>query len=71
MFGRRFQEHTFCGTCGVSVWLKRIPGLPGNTEKWDAGLPVNLRCFDGVEWEEIEVKKGYWKDVGAEYTVAD
>jgi len=37
--------------------------------EWEKGLPVNLRCFEGVEWEEIEVKRGNWKDVGVPYEV--
>jgi hypothetical protein len=71
MFGRKFQEHTFCGICGVSVWLKRIPGSVDTAKDpaWEKALPVNLRCFEGVEWDEIEVKRGDYKSVGIEYVV--
>lgn len=72
LFGRKFQEHTFCGICGVSVWLKRIPGSAVDKSKvpdWEKEIPINLRCFEGVEWDEIEVKKGNWKSVGNEYVV--
>jgi hypothetical protein len=32
-------------------------------------MPINLRCFEGVEWDKIEVKKGNYKDFGVKYEV--
>ena len=32
-------------------------------------LPVNLRWFGGVEWKDIRVKKGSWKDALPNYEV--
>ncbi|TVY82520.1 Centromere protein V [Lachnellula suecica] len=71
LFGRMFQEHTFCGICGVSVYLKRIPGSydTANYPDWERKTPVNLRCLEEVEWEKAEVKKGDWKTKGVEYVV--
>jgi hypothetical protein len=71
MFGRKSQEHTFCGICGVNVWLKRIPGSVDTAlyPVWEKELPVNLRCFEDVEWDDVEVKKGDWKSAGVEYVV--
>ncbi|EHL03035.1 hypothetical protein M7I_1009 [Glarea lozoyensis 74030] len=28
---------------------------------WEGIVPVNLRCFEGVEWEKLNIKKGDWK----------
>ena len=40
-----------------------------NRLEWEKGLPVNLRCFDGLEWDEVKVKKGECKSLGGEYVV--
>jgi hypothetical protein len=51
--------------------LKRIPGSVdiAKNPDWEKGLPVNLRCFQDVEWDEIEVKRGDYKSIGIEYVV--
>jgi hypothetical protein len=36
---------------------------------WEKGMPINLRCFEEVEWDKIEVKKGHWKDIEPKYEV--
>lgn len=71
IFGPKFQEHTFCDICGVSLYLKQIPGAVDFDKypEWEGKLPVNLRCFEGVEWEEVEVKRGDWRNQGIEYVV--
>ncbi|KUJ17179.1 uncharacterized protein LY89DRAFT_685108 [Mollisia scopiformis] len=79
VFGRGFQSHEFCGICGVSVYIKKLDvsdeawekesGKGRSKEVWKGICPVNLRCFDCVEWDAIQVKKGYYKDVGREYVV--
>jgi hypothetical protein len=35
--------------------------LKEKMEGWKAVVPVNLRCFEGVEWEKLEIKEGDWK----------
>ncbi|KAE8452685.1 hypothetical protein EG329_013944 [Mollisiaceae sp. DMI_Dod_QoI] len=73
IFGRRFQSHEFCSTCGVSIYIKKLDvtdemwaknATKKSKEEWKKVCPINLRCFEGVEWEKIEVKKGYYKEVG-------
>lgn len=32
-------------------------------------MPINLRCFEGVEWDKIQVKVGNWKDIEPKYEV--
>ena len=45
--GKQFK-HKFCPVCGVAV------GVDDVVENIKA---VNLRCFEGVEWGEIETYK--------------
>lgn len=78
-FGRGFQEHKFCDTCGVHVYIKKLEvtdeqwakdGEETTTkEDWMLERAVNLRCFEKVEWDEIKVTKVNGKDVGKEYVV--
>lgn len=78
-FGRGFQEHKFCGTCGVPVYIKKLEvtdeqwakdGDESTTkEDWMLERAVNLRCFEGVEWDKIKVTKVNGKDVGEAYVV--
>ncbi|ELR04248.1 hypothetical protein GMDG_06656 [Pseudogymnoascus destructans 20631-21] len=64
MMGRKFQQHKFRSTCSVSVYIGK-EGLPEEAAKWpDARqsiwpqiLPVNLRIMDGVNWDQIVVKR--------------
>jgi len=62
-FGRNFVEHKFCSICGVSVYIHKKEHIPeeqwkkwkgdASQETWRGTTPVNLRCFEGVEWEEL------------------
>jgi len=71
-FGRCFQSHEFCRICGVSVYIRRLNiekkewekyfGKSKSLDEWKKRCPLNLRCFEGVEWEEV--KKCIWRDVG-------
>jgi hypothetical protein len=38
-------------------------------ETWERVVPVNLRCFEGVEWEGIKIKRSDFKDDGLKYEV--
>lgn len=66
MFGKKTQSHEFCGVCGVSVDIKKW--IDDGDEEFDR-YPVNLRCFEGVEWEGIKVEKGDGKNFGEKYVV--
>ncbi|OBT75832.1 hypothetical protein VF21_05529 [Pseudogymnoascus sp. 05NY08] len=65
MMGRKFQQHKFCSVCGVSIHIGK-EGLPEEAAKWPDTiqslwpeiLPVNLRILDGVDWDQIVVKRG-------------
>ena len=71
------QSHEFCPTCGVSIYIRKLDVTPEHFAKyskkdqkaWEEILPVNLRCFEGVEWDKIEVKKGDFKAVEPKYEV--
>jgi hypothetical protein len=79
IFGRAMQSHEFCPVCGVSIYIRKLSVSPeyfakwskkGSDQKaWEQISPVNLRCFEGVEWDEIEVKKGNFKESGTKYEV--
>ncbi|OBT87617.1 hypothetical protein VE02_04109 [Pseudogymnoascus sp. 03VT05] len=64
MMGRKFQQHKFCSVCGVSIHIGK-EGLPEEAAKWPDTiqslwpeiLPVNLRILDGVDWDQIVVKR--------------
>jgi hypothetical protein len=36
---------------------------------WESVVPVNLRCFEGVEWEGIKIQRSDFKDDGLKYEV--
>ena len=44
-------------------------------EAWRRTVPVNLRCFEGVEWEALKEKglvvKGNWSRVKPKYVVPE
>lgn len=72
------QSHEFCPICGVSIYIRKLSVSPEawaqnrgaqDQKKWEAIMPINLRCFKGVEWDTIEVKKGNYKDFGVKYEV--
>ncbi|KAE9363755.1 hypothetical protein N431DRAFT_497541 [Stipitochalara longipes BDJ] len=77
IFGRAMQSHEFCPICGVSIYIRRLSVTPEHFAKyskrdqkaWEGYMPINLRCFEGVEWDKIEVKKGDYKDVEPQYEV--
>ncbi|KFY14824.1 hypothetical protein V492_02390 [Pseudogymnoascus sp. VKM F-4246] len=64
MMGRKFQQHKFCSACGVSVHIGKEK-LPEEAAKWPDTtqsiwleiLPLNLRILDGVNWDQIVVKR--------------
>jgi hypothetical protein len=65
MMGRKLQEHKFCSTCGVSVYIGKLP-LPAavaaewsaeDKEMWPKLLPLNLKCMDGIELDRILVNR--------------
>lgn len=78
-FGRAMQSHEFCPICGVSVYIRKLSispehyakysGPQKDQKKWEGIMPINLRCFEGVEWDKIEVKKLNYKDFGVKYEV--
>jgi hypothetical protein len=78
-FGRAMQSHEFCPICGVSIYIRKLSispehyakysGPQKDQKKWEGIMPINLRCFEGVEWDKIEVKKANVKDFGVKYEV--
>lgn len=64
MMGRKFQQHKFCSVCGVSVFIDKEK-FPEDAAKWPDTVrsiwldivPVNLRILDGVDWDQLVVRK--------------
>lgn len=70
-----------CSTCGVSVYCRKKENIPADAwkkekgeekqEEWRSHVPVNLRCFEGVEWEALRekgiIERGRWSQVGEPY----
>jgi len=57
--GKQF-EHKFCPICGVAVGVyDTIENMQG----------VNLRCFEGVEWGDIETFKNNGDSFEPLYTI--
>jgi hypothetical protein len=84
-FGRRFNDHKFCPICGVSMYIhkkdtidadewKRLKG-DADPSGWRATVPVNLRCFEGVEWDGLREKgligKWQWGKLDPAYVVPE
>ena len=79
IFGRAMQSHEFCPICGVSIYIRKLSITTEHFAKWNKGgrgqkeweqiMPINLRCFEGVEWDKIQVKVGNWKDIEPKYEV--
>jgi hypothetical protein len=73
-FGRNLNEHKFCSTCGISVYIRKKEHIPeeqwkkwkgdASQESWRSTTPVNLRCFEGVEWEALRekglIRRNHW-----------
>jgi len=78
-FPPNFLSHEFCSVCGVLVYLKKLKvpeevynkrfGHVEDQKTWESVVPVNLRCFEGVEWDEIEIKRAEFRDHGLKYEV--
>jgi hypothetical protein len=84
-FPPSFLSHQFCSVCGVLVYIKKLKvpeevynerlvfgkrmGDIESQETWESVVPVNLRCFEGVEWEGIKVKRSDFRDDGLRYEV--
>ena len=57
------------------AWKTLGKGDKMTQEKWREDVPVNLRVFDGVEWEELRAKglvvRGDWSKVAPAYVVPE
>jgi hypothetical protein len=79
IFGRRLQSHEFCPICGIQIRIRKLSVSSEEFNKWykdgrdqkewESKMPVNLRCFEDVEWDQIEIKRGYFKDIDPQYEV--
>jgi hypothetical protein len=61
----RLCVNKFCPVCGVHVCVDNIKIPPVEGQK-----AVNLRCLEGVEWDDIDVVKGECKKFG-QYAVPE
>jgi len=61
-FGTLQWNHNFCPVCGVAV------GVDDVVENVKA---VNLRCFEGVPWNEIETYKHRGSAEGQPYVAPE
>jgi hypothetical protein len=75
-FGRKFVSHDFCSKCGVAIQLRKLDigeirwkefHTKSPYERHFEELPINLRLFEGVDWDEMTVPRGNWSTVGEKY----
>jgi hypothetical protein len=79
IFGRAMQSHEFCPICGVSIYIRKLSITPEHFAKWERHgrdqkaweqiMPINLSCFEGVEWDKIVIKVGDGKNIESKYEV--
>ncbi|KAG4027277.1 hypothetical protein MFRU_031g00260 [Monilinia fructicola] len=82
-FGQRYNRFKFCSTCGITVYIEKdvsaVSRSPDtwNTwtsaqrERWPNILPINLRCFKGVEWDAIFIYKADLRGMDPRYIVPE
>jgi hypothetical protein len=78
-FGRGLQSHEFCPICGVSIYIRKLSVSPEHFAKWitdgrdqkewEKRMPVNLRNFEGVEWDKMKIPVANNKDIEPKYEV--
>jgi hypothetical protein len=78
-FGRALQSHEFCPICGVSIYIRKLSVSPEHFAKWitdgrdqkewEKQMPVNLRNFEGVEWDKMKIPVANNKDIEPKYEV--
>jgi hypothetical protein len=67
-FGTEFQEHHFCNTCGVSIYIRVKEENDDGFETWPqerkqkvrenrGKVPINIRILNDVEWEELKIER--------------
>ena len=67
-FGTKFQEHHFCSTCGVSIYIRVKEESDDGFETWpqerkqkvtenQGKVPINIRTLNNVEWEELKIER--------------
>ncbi|KAH8592683.1 Mss4-like protein [Bisporella sp. PMI_857] len=81
LFGDKHHAHKFCKTCGVAIYVDSFAGPDKAVyEAWPEErqnkrmmmvqhIPVNLRCLDGVEWDQITIKKSEGSRLEPKYVV--
>lgn len=78
-FGRAFNGTPFCKTCGSHVYtnlygppqhvVDRLPDAKKEFVRKQCEVqPINLRILDGVEWDELNVRRS---DEGTEGYILD
>ncbi|ESZ89779.1 hypothetical protein SBOR_9839 [Sclerotinia borealis F-4128] len=82
-FGQSYNKFQFCSTCGITVIVdKNVSAVSKSPKTWDAWtpaqqerwlniLPVNLRCFEGVEWDTINIYKANSRATDPQYVVPE
>ncbi|TGO77074.1 hypothetical protein BELL_0124g00120 [Botrytis elliptica] len=82
-FGQGYNIFRFCSTCGVTVDIEkdmaavsRSPKTwelltPAQRERWPTIHSINLRCFEGVEWDDINIYKANTKAIDPQYVVPE
>jgi hypothetical protein len=73
------QSHEFCPICGVSMYIRKLSVTPEHFAKWikdgrdqkewEKQMPVNLRNFEGVEWNKMNIPVANNEDIEPKYEV--
>ncbi|KAJ8059275.1 hypothetical protein OCU04_012240 [Sclerotinia nivalis] len=82
-FGQGYNLFRFCSTCGITVDVDKDMSAmakspktweswtPAQRERWPNIHPVNLRCFEGIEWDDINIYKANSRATNPQYVVPE
>jgi hypothetical protein len=77
-FGQKLQSHECCPNCAINVYLKKHKFSATEFKKWEGDrdqkeweeeCPVNLRCFNGVEWDKVKIGRESAENLEPTYVV--
>jgi hypothetical protein len=81
LFGNKYHAHKSCKNCGVPVYIDSFVGPAKEVyetwpeekqkqrEQYISYIPVNIRCLEGVEWDQIKSEKANGSKLEPKYEV--
>ncbi|KAM0136215.1 hypothetical protein ACHAPC_008533 [Botrytis cinerea] len=82
-FGQSYNIFRFCSTCGITVDVEKDMNAvskspktwesltPAQRERWPTIHSINLRCFEGIEWDDISIYKANTRAIDPQYVVPE